>query len=98
LLLEEPGRELYGTQITERTGLKSGSISPILQRLEGMSWLESRWEDQAQAAADGRPPRRYYRLTGLGRREAPTYCHAVATKFSALLHALPASPAFGAPS
>ncbi len=61
-LLEDPQRELYGRELGEAAGLPSGTIHPILARLEGMGWLESRWEDIDTRAA-GRPARRYYRLT-----------------------------------
>ena len=62
VLLEDPQRELYGRELGEAAGLPSGTIHPILARLEGMGWLESRWED-VDASAAGRPARRYYRLT-----------------------------------
>jgi DNA-binding PadR family transcriptional regulator len=61
-LLEEPGAERYGYEIGESAGLPSGTVHPILARLEGAGWLESRWED-VDAAEAGRPARRYYRLT-----------------------------------
>src|SRR5579859_3768878 len=68
-LLEEPGQEMYGLQICTAAGLPSGTIHPILARLEGVGWLESRWE-QADPHAQGRPRRRYYRLTGAGAEAA----------------------------
>ena len=58
-------------------------MHPILARLEGVGWLSSRWED-IDTRVEGRPPRRYYRLTAEGvvaagaalartsRRTAPT--------------------------
>ena len=42
--------------------LASGTIHPILARLEGLGWLESRWED-IDPATEGRPSRRFYVLT-----------------------------------
>ena len=62
-LLADPGQEMYGLQICTEAGLPSGTIHPILARLEGLDWLESRWEDSAAAHAEGRPRRRYYQLT-----------------------------------
>ena len=62
VLLEEPGEERYGYEIGEAAGLASGTVHPILARLEGAGWLESRWEDVTWAEV-GRPARRYYRLT-----------------------------------
>jgi DNA-binding PadR family transcriptional regulator len=65
VLLEDPQREIYGRELGDAAGLPSGTIHPILARLEGMGWLESRWEDIDPKAA-GRPARRYYRLTADG--------------------------------
>jgi DNA-binding PadR family transcriptional regulator len=64
-LLEDPAREMYGVEIGAAAGLPSGTVHPILARLEGLRWLESRWED-IDSRAVGRPARRYYRLTAAG--------------------------------
>jgi DNA-binding PadR family transcriptional regulator len=56
-------------EIGDAAGLPSGTVHPILARLEGAGWLESRWEDVDPRSA-GRPARRYYRLTGAGVLEA----------------------------
>jgi DNA-binding PadR family transcriptional regulator len=64
-LLADPERELYGVEIGERAELRSGTVHPILARLEGAGWLASRWEDIDPQVA-GRPARRYYRLTADG--------------------------------
>ena len=61
-MLEHPTREKYGLEICTAAGLASGTIHPILARLEGLGWLESRWED-VDPHEQGRPRRRYYRLT-----------------------------------
>lgn len=58
----------YGYDLSKATGLKSGTLYPILIRLEGHGWLEARWEEAPQS---GKPPRHLYRLTGLGLKEAP---------------------------
>jgi DNA-binding PadR family transcriptional regulator len=68
-LLNEPMRELYGLAIGEAAGLRSGTVHPILARLEGYGWLVSRWED-VDPSAEGRPPRRYYKLTADGAQAA----------------------------
>ena len=60
--LLRPGSERYGLEIGEAAGLPSGTIHPILARLERLGWVESRWEDVDPVEA-GRPARRYYRLT-----------------------------------
>src|SRR5512135_1764924 len=69
-LLAEPTQEMYGLQICEAAGLPSGTIHPILARLEReFGWVESRWED-IKPAEEGRPRRRYYRLTEDGAERA----------------------------
>jgi DNA-binding PadR family transcriptional regulator len=68
-LLAEPTREMYGLQICHEAGLPSGTIHPILARLEGLGWLESRWED-VSPHEQGRPRRRYYWLTEDGAERA----------------------------
>jgi PadR family transcriptional regulator PadR len=64
-LLAEPTRERYGVEIGAEAGLPSGTIHPILARLEGVRWIESRWES-IDPREQGRPARRYYRLTASG--------------------------------
>src|SRR5262245_15111598 len=68
-LLADPEAELYGLEIGEAAGLPSGTVHPILARLEGVGWVESRWEE-IEPRAEGRPARRYYRLTGSGVAQA----------------------------
>lgn len=68
-LLEHPTRQMYGLEICESAGLASGTIHPILARLEGLGWVESTWEDIDPAKA-GRPKRRYYRLSPDGAEHA----------------------------
>lgn len=64
-LLADPERELYGMEVGEQAGLRSGTVHPILARLESVGWLASRWED-IDPRTEGRPARRYYRLTAEG--------------------------------
>jgi DNA-binding PadR family transcriptional regulator len=64
-LLADPGAELYGVEIGDASGLPSGTVHPILARLESAGWLESAWEEIDPRVA-GRPARRYYHLTGDG--------------------------------
>jgi PadR family transcriptional regulator, regulatory protein PadR len=56
----------YGYDISRNTGLKSGTLYPILMRLAEYRLLETSWE----AAEAGRPPRHLYRLTPDGLRYA----------------------------
>jgi PadR family transcriptional regulator PadR len=67
LLLEEPTAWHYGYEISQRTGLKSGTLYPILIRLAEQGWLETRW---AAPEREGRPARHTYRLTAEGSRAA----------------------------
>jgi len=69
-LLAEPGRERYGLEMCDLAGLPSGTVYPILARLEQAGWLESAWEDPALHEAAGRPRRRFYRVTPDGAEQA----------------------------
>ena len=61
--------EMSGAEIGRATDLASGSLYPILFRLEEAGWLASHWE--AGDPSDlGRPRRRLYRITGIGARKA----------------------------
>jgi DNA-binding PadR family transcriptional regulator len=64
-LLGAPDSELYGLDLAKRSGLRPGTIYPILDRLLKAGWLERRWEEIDPVAA-GRPRRRLYRLTAEG--------------------------------
>jgi DNA-binding PadR family transcriptional regulator len=77
-LLDEPARHRYGLELCEATGLPSGTIYPILSRLEQIRWVESSWEDPATHEAAGRPRRRYYLLTSDGAERAR---HALAASY-----------------
>jgi DNA-binding PadR family transcriptional regulator len=56
----------YGFDISDATGLPSGTVYPVLRRLEEAGLLRSRWEAVQTARAELRPPRRYYTLTAAG--------------------------------
>ena len=57
----------HGFDIMDATGLPSGTVYPILRRLDAEGCVKSRWEKQAVAQKEQRPPRRYYELTAGGR-------------------------------
>jgi PadR family transcriptional regulator, regulatory protein PadR len=67
--LNNPKEELSGAEISKLTRLKSGTLYPILMRLEGAKWLESEWET-GDPKVLGRPRRRFYSITALGARSA----------------------------
>lgn len=64
-LLRNPAQEFYGRELMTATGLEGGTLYMILQRLLSHGWLASRWED-VNPSTQGRPPRRYVRLTAEG--------------------------------
>lgn len=51
--------ELYGLKIAKSIGRPSGSVVPILMRLETCGWVLSEWEQDESARG---PRRRFYRL------------------------------------
>ena len=62
-LIERPRTWQHGYELSKETGLKSGTLYPILIRLSEQGLLNSRWKD---AERPGRPPRHVYRLTATG--------------------------------
>ncbi|MFJ4895608.1 PadR family transcriptional regulator [Streptomyces sp. NPDC088788] len=67
--LGNPQNPQYGFDLMQLLGLSSGSLYPILARLERAGWIEGRKED-VDAVREGRPARRYYLLTAEGARDA----------------------------
>jgi PadR family transcriptional regulator PadR len=65
---------MLARELRDRHGAKRltayGTLYKALERLEGMGFMESRWEDPQRAADDGRPRRRFYRVTVIGERAA----------------------------
>ena len=59
----------FGFDIMQITGLPSGTIYPALRRLESLDFVTSDWEKDVDARKEGRPRRRYYTLTPMGRRQ-----------------------------
>ncbi|NKB87744.1 MAG: PadR family transcriptional regulator [Acidobacteria bacterium] len=53
----------HGFEIIEAVGVRSGTVYPVLRRLEEERLVRSRWEPVHEARNAGRPPRRYYELT-----------------------------------
>jgi PadR family transcriptional regulator, regulatory protein PadR len=70
----------YGFDVIDQTGLPSGTVYPALSRLERDGLVKSAWENEQDAHADGRPARRYYKLTATGVKalsEAASYYRAL---------------------
>jgi PadR family transcriptional regulator, regulatory protein PadR len=67
--LSQPTEEFSGADIAQATKLASGTLYPLLKRLEDAGWLTSEWEDVLPQTV-GRPRKRLYKVTGLGLRKA----------------------------
>jgi PadR family transcriptional regulator, regulatory protein PadR len=93
-MIAEPTREVYGLEIGVLAELASGTIHPILARLERCGWLQSRWEDLDPHQL-GRPRRRYYRLTPDGIVHAARALGRVRTPAALLGRIHPGSAAAG---
>lgn len=73
----------HGFDIMEASGLPSGTVYPVLRRLERSGLLRSKWESETVARRAGRPRRRYYELSrhgvdalGAARQRFPLLQHA----------------------
>ena len=78
----------YGFDVMDATGLPDGTVYPILRRLERRGVLVGAWESEASARKEGRPPRRYYRLTRVGQEALEE----VLRRFPALARIFQAGP------
>jgi PadR family transcriptional regulator PadR len=67
-LMDDPGGRHWGYELSKRSGVRSGVLYPVLQRMLDEGWLVDGWEDPAESGRK-RPPRRYYEVTGEGRTE-----------------------------
>ncbi|HEV3361658.1 MAG TPA: helix-turn-helix transcriptional regulator [Pseudonocardiaceae bacterium] len=72
----------YGFDLMDVTGLASGTLYPILVRLERAGWIVAAKED-IDPVAEGRPARKNFTLTGVGERSAREQLVALATEFAA---------------
>src|SRR5215470_3302665 len=62
-LLADPAAPRYGYDLMKAAGLPSGTLYPLLARLEHQGLVESAWETPRQ---EGQRPRKYYQLTAGG--------------------------------
>lgn len=90
VFLHDPDSPRYGLEIGTHAGLASGTVHPILARLEGAGWLDSGWED-VDPTVVGRPRRRFYRLTAAGVEQAATALTAAHARRSRLQARRPAT-------
>lgn len=66
-MAEAGGRWRHGYELCQQAGIRSGTLYPLLIRLEAQGYLEAEWQAPTEA---GRPPRHAYRLTAAGLRLA----------------------------
>ena len=69
-LLDKPLAWRHGYDLSKATGLKSGTLYPLLIRLSDQGFLESKWVTSDQP---GKPPRHAYRLTLSGKALARSF-------------------------
>jgi PadR family transcriptional regulator, regulatory protein PadR len=65
--LADPAAPRYGYDLMQAARLLSGTLYPLLARLEHQKLVTSAWETPQQ---EGQRPRKYYQLTGEGIRIA----------------------------
>ena len=82
VFLDDLTGEHYGYTLMHAAALPSGNLYPILSRLEAAGWIEGHREDIDPTTA-GRRPRRYYRLTKLGREVAIAEARRLASQVNA---------------
>jgi PadR family transcriptional regulator len=63
IFLEEPDQPRYGFELMKLTGMASGSLYPMLAKLERAGWL-TRGKENIDPHVAGRPPRMHYKITG----------------------------------
>ncbi|MDT3399431.1 helix-turn-helix transcriptional regulator [Streptomyces sp. B1866] len=67
VFLSDPAASRYGYELMKAAKLASGTLYPMLARLQDEGLVTSAWETPEEA---GQRPRRYYQLTGEGVRVA----------------------------
>lgn len=83
---DAPERWWHGYDLCAKTGLKSGTLYPILMRLKKQGLLVSEWQAPREP---GRPPRHIYQLSASGRALAQAQ-HAEALEAASNLKGKPA--------
>jgi len=76
-MLSAPMDGLSGAEISKATGISSGTLYPILFRLERAGWLNSEWEE-GDPSNMGRPRKRLYQLTSSGAEKSKMAFHDLA--------------------
>jgi PadR family transcriptional regulator, regulatory protein PadR len=61
--LEDPTKPRWGYDVMRSARIQSGTLYPLMARLEEAGWLQAGWEHDLP---ESRPPRKYYQLTAEG--------------------------------
>ncbi len=69
VFVNNPITDFYGLELSELTRVAYGSLLPLLIRLEDAGWLVGEWEN-IDPVKEGRPKRKYFRLTEDGMTRA----------------------------
>ena len=96
VFLADTSARHYGYDLMKAARLPSGTLYPMLARLQDQGLVTSEWEPPP-ADASGRPPRKYYQLTGEGIRAARLELAQAASHASRTAHGT-ARPAPGSAS
>ena len=64
-IADDPTGRHWGYDLSKKTGLRSGVLYPILQRMFDAGMVSDGWEARKDTGGK-RPPRRYYKLTRAG--------------------------------
>lgn len=59
-VLAASDRPMWGLAISKNSGLPTGTVYPILARLESLGWVNSYWEEDSDRSG---PRRKFYTLT-----------------------------------
>ena len=94
-LCEEPSQWRHGYALAMGTGLKSGTLYPILIRLAERGLVEACWQ---QEPAPGRPRRHLYRLTAGGLASATEALASAAASAARPSARAPRAPRVGRPA
>jgi PadR family transcriptional regulator PadR len=62
IFVNNPSEQFSGIDICQKTGMKSGTVYPLLIKMEENGWLESEWKD-IDPRQEGRPKRHFYKIT-----------------------------------
>lgn len=69
VLLDGDKPEHWGYEMSKTSGVRSGAIYPMLNRMIDKGWITCGWEDPATSLDEGRPARRYFGVTETGKDE-----------------------------